>query len=579
MKKETLRGLLNVVKGLTPPDRVIRNGRLVNVFTNSIDENRVIVVKDGFIASVEDDNGSSYGGAEVIDAEGLFMAPGFIDAHTHLDGCYPFDQFAAYAIRGGTTTVISECSVVATSCGMEGVESFIESTQGYPLRCYFVAPPLTPPFPKMENAMGIGFKEFAKLLKREDFVGIGEAYWTRAVEGDDRVLKQAALAMTLNKVLDGHAAGAKGKRLAEYLATGITSCHESTTIDEALEKLKHGVYVMIREGFVRKELQAISTLKDMNVDMRRVMLVSDFFDAVMLWEEGYLDTIVRKAIEYGFSPIEAIKMATINSADYLRLRHLGAIAPLRYADILFLKRLEDVSLEKVMINGEIVCSGGTLLKDLPPSPYPERMKHTVRAEKLKEDDFRIRAGSRRGPVRVIESINPTITRETSFEPTIKNGFLEGDPGNDIVPVAVINRNDSTRMGKGFIKGMGISKGALATTFIWDTGNILTIGSNERDMKEAVNRLIDLQGGTVITKNGRVIYECPMPVYGLIPLMTMKEMNDRIKELDVKMKEIGAFLERPFLNIQTISFTGLPFLRITDKGLVDIKNKRIVSLFL
>jgi adenine deaminase len=578
METETIRELLNVAKGLIRPDVVVRNGKFVNVFTNSIDEGRIIVVKNGFIASIEEDNGGSYGGARVIDAGGLYVSPGFIDSHTHLDGGYTFGQFAEYSLRGGTTTVVSECATVACSCGMEGVESLVASTKGYPLRCYFVAPPETPPFPKMENAMGIRLKDFERLLRRDDFLGIGEAYWTRIVEGDDRVLKQAALAMSQRKNLDGHAAGARGKRLVEYVVTGITSCHESTTAEETMEKLKLGLYVMIREGFVRKELKEISKIKDMNVDMRRLILVSDFFDAVMLREEGYLDSVVKTAIRYGFSPIEAIKMATINPADYLGLRHLGAIAPLRYADLLFLRSLEDVSIEKVMVNGEVIWSEGALTRNLPPSVYPESMMHTVHAEKLTEEDFRIRAHKGPGAVRVIECVNPTVTRETSFEAKVRDGFLMADPENDIIPVAVINRNNSKRMGKGFLKGTGIHSGAVATTFTWDTANIMAIGSNEKDMKEAVNRLIDIQGGTVITKAGRVIYECPMPIYGLIPTMSMGEISDKTRELDVKMKEIGSFFERPILNIQTIPFTGLPFLRITDKGLVDIKNKRLVSIY-
>jgi adenine deaminase len=579
MQKEILKDLLNVVKGLTPPDLIIRNGRLINVFTNSIDDNLVIVIKGGFIASIEEDNGSSYGDAKVIDADGLYLCPGFIDAHTHLDSMYPFFELVPYAIKGGTTTIITECAMAACACGMEGVKSFIESTKGYPLRCYFVAPPLTPPFPQMESCLGLSLKEFSKLLRREDFLGIGEGYWTRLVEGDDRVLKQAVLAMSLNKRLDGHSAGARGKRLTEYVLTGITSCHESVTIDEVLEKLRSGLYIMIREGFVRRELKELSRLKDMDVDKRRIMLVSDVFDAVMLYEEGYMDSVVKRAIQYGIPPIEAVKMVTINPADYSGLRHLGAIAPLRYADILFLKNLEDVSIEKVMVNGEILYKDGVFTKAIKPYHYPEEMRHSIKLEKFKEDDFKIKASPKTDLIRVIEIANQTITKEVAFKAEVKDGFLEKNLQMDIIPVAVINRRDRHRIGKGFIKGTGIKSGALATTLIWDTTNILTIGSNESDMKEAVNRLIEIQGGITISKNGKIIYEFPMPVYGVIPLDSMEELRDKTKALDEGMGEIGASLERPFLTLQTIPFTGLPFLRITDKGLVDIKSKKLVPLFL
>jgi len=579
MDKKILKRLLDVAQGLTAADTVIRNGKLVNVFTESIEDNVAIVIKDGRIVSVEQDNGkTSFLGAAEIDAEGAYLCPGFIDAHTHLDNMFPFHEFAPFSLRGGTTTVITECTMVAGACGTRGIESFVESTKGYPVRCYFVAPSMTPPFPKMESAAPFSLKEFSRLLRREDFLGIGEAYWTRAVEGEDRILAQAALAQSLNKCLDGHSSGARGKRLTEYALTGITSCHESVSLDEAMEKLRLGIYVMIREGFVRKELPELSKLKDVTVDSRRIMIVSDTFDAPMLWNEGYMDSVVKKAIGYGFSPMEAIKMVTINPADYHHLRYLGAIAPLRFADILFIRNLEDVTIEKVMFDGEIVVEGRTFLKDIKPFVFPEEMTHTIKVNKLEETDFRIEARPGIHRIRVLHVANPTITRELAMEARAKDGYIEKDVENDIVPIAVINRRQGKGLGKGFIKGTGIKEGAVATTLIWDTCNILTIGSSEKEMMDAVNKLVDMQGGTVITKNGQVIYEFPMPVYGLIPLMTMKESMDKTQGLDEQMRAIGTTLEKPFLTIQTIPFTGLPFLRITDKGLADIKNKRMVSLF-
>jgi adenine deaminase len=578
MDARILRRLLDVAKGIRPPDVIIENGRLLNVFTNSIDEGFDIVIKDGWIVSVGAAGDSARESATVIDAEGLYLCPGFIDAHTHMDSIIPFCEFAPYALRGGTTTIVTECSTAACSCGLEGVKALVESTKNYPVRCYFLAPPLTPPFPTMETSSGLTLKQFGSLLRREDFVGVGEAYWTRIVDGENRLLKQSALALDLRKRLDGHAAGARGKKLGEYVLTGITSCHESVSVEEAIEKLRLGMYVMIREGWVRRELAVLSKLKDLDVDKRRLLLVSDMFDAVMLYEEGYLDTIVRRAIAFGFPPVEAVKMVTINPADYYGLRHLGAIAPLRRADILFLKDLEKVSIEKVMTDGKVVFSDGGIAVHTELYKYPESVLHSVTAEKVKSEDLKTKARPGRNLIRVIEVANQTITKEIRHKASVKDGFLEKDLALDIIPIAVINRRKRKQMGKGFVKGTGIKDGALATTLTWDSTNILTIGSDEEDMALAVNRLINISGGTVIARGGKVIYEFSMPAFGLIPMASMKEIRDKTLELEEKMKEIGSSLERPFLTIQTIPFTGLPFLRISDKGLADIKNKKLVPLF-
>ena len=226
MQKKTLQTLLRVAKGEETPDKIIINGKVVNVFTNSIEEGLAISVKDGYITGVgERPKLKGPAKTEIIDAGGRYLCPGLIDAHTHLDSMYPFYEIVPYALKGGTTCVVSECGIVATTCGLEAVESFFDSTKGYPLRCYFLAPPETPPFPHMETAIGLSLREFKRILRRKDVLGIGEGYWTRIVEGDDRVLSQASFGLSLGKTLEGHGAGARGARLTEYAMTGITSCH------------------------------------------------------------------------------------------------------------------------------------------------------------------------------------------------------------------------------------------------------------------------------------------------------------------------------------------------------------------
>lgn len=578
MQKRTLKRLLRAAKGELPADTIITNGKIVNVFTNSIEEGLAIAIKDGFIVGIDKEAGlKGSNKTEVIDAGGRYLCPGFIDAHTHIDSIYPFYEIVPYSLKGGTTCIVSECGVLGTACGAAAVESFFESTKGYPVRCYFLIPPETPPFPRLETAVGLTLSEFGRLLRRKDVLGIGEGYWTRIVEGDDRVLSQASLGLSLGKTLEGHGAGARGAKLNQYVMTGITSCHESTTVEEAIEKLRFGIYVMIREGYIRQELAELSKLKDLDVDKRRIILVSDVFDAVMLCEEGYLDLVVRRAIEYGFSPIEAIKMTTINVADYYGLRHLGAIAPMRLADILFLADLERVTVDHVMANGEMVVMDGAFKGAVKPYEYPEAMKHTIKAHKVSADGFRIPSSDGNGRVRVIKVINETITREVEATLEVRGGFLQKDLANDIIPVAMVNRQDSTKIGRGFITGTGIKEGAFATNITWDTGNILAAGSSEEDMALAVNRLIEIQGGYVVVRKGKVVFEFPMPVYSIVPDYPLPQISAKSKELEKRMEEIGSTIPRPLLTLQTIPFTGLPSLRITDKGLADVRTRKIVPL--
>jgi adenine deaminase len=272
-------------------------------------------------------------------------------------------------------------------------------------------------------------------------------------------------------------------------------------------------------------------------------------------------------------------MATINVADYYGLRRVGASAPFRHADMLFLNDLRRVKISAVMANGEMVVEDGNFIGRLGPYTFPDAMKRTIKAEKVVPEDFLIPAPPGKKRVRVVSLVNETITREAEGFLSVSEGRLQKDIGRDILPIAVIYRGGGKRMGRGFITGTGIKEGAFATSITWDTGNLLVAGSSEADMACAINRLIDLQGGFVISRKGEIIYEFPMPVFGLIPECPLKENAEKTRELEVRMAEIGSTMPRSFLALQTIPFTGLPFLRITDKGLADIKNKRLVSLFL
>jgi len=564
-----------VLKGNDFADIIIRNGKIINVFTNEIEEGKIVAIKGRMIFYVGRDLPEIVGeNTNVIDAKGDYVAPGFIDTHTHLDSMIPFNEFVPYAMQGGVTTVVTECAMVANACGIKGVLSFVNSTKGYPLKTFFLAPPLVPPIKRFETAHPFSFEEFKKLLNRHDFVGIGEAYWNEAIRNEGGYFRKVVLAKMAKKSVEGHAAGAKAKNLTAYLNCGITSCHESITVEEALEKLRQGVYVMIREGFIRRELDELYKLKDCGIDMRRLILVSDVFSAPMLLE-GYMNLVVKRAVSFGFNIVDAVKMVTINPADYFGFSDRGAVAIGRIADINIFD--DSLNIKTVIADGKLVVKNGRYLLPIKKLDAGS-VKNSLTLKKVQKEELFVKADADKNVI-VMEIFSPTIMKQGIGYLKAENGKLLPNLEEDIIPVFLLDRRSGTKsMGTGFIKGTGINNGSIATSLVWDTSNILALGSDEGDIAMAVNRLIDIGGGMVVVKSNKLIFEFPMPIYGLIPLLNMKEIAKKETELEKALSLIGCKMQRPFLNLQTIAFTGLPFLRLTNKGVVDIKRMKKVSLF-
>lgn len=579
MNIKIIRDLVNTCKGKNEADVIIENGKILNVFTDEIIEDSIIAIKSGFIFYVGPMDKTFYGTkTEVINADGSTLVPGFIDAHTHLDSIISFDKFTIASLKGGTTAIVTECAMIANACGFRGVLSFLKSIKGYLVKAYFLAPPLTPPLPEFETSEGLNYEEFEELLKMPNCVGIGEAYWTEAVLDKGGYFKKAQLAINTFKKLEGHAAGAKGRKFLSYLNCGITSCHESITFEEAKLKLNNGIYVMVREGFIRKELEQLWLLKDFKGDKKRLILVSDVFDPLML-SEGYMNLVVKKAIHLGFDAVDAIKMATINPSDYFGLRFHGAIAPFRYADILFVDSLKSLNIKMVMSSGKIVVKNDECKIKISVPNVPKKFKNSLKVRHLTSENFKILTKRKSQKVRVLHISSPTIIREDFAILSSKNGYLLPHMDEDIIYAYVVNRKfERNELGKGFIKGTGIKEGAVATSLTWDTGNIIVLASNIEDAELSVKEVVKDGGGFVVVRNNKVIFRLPLPYYGFISSMSIKDWKKALNDFEEALKNIGSKIERPFLTLQTIPFTGLPFLRITDKGLVDIVKMKKVSLF-
>jgi len=578
---EAIRRQVRTALGQEKADLVVVDGSLVNVYTAEIQKHYSVGVKGNRIVYVGEGPNYLIGPeTTVVNAQGMYITPGFLDPHTHLDGVFRCAEYARHAVPHGNTTAISESAMVANAAGSEGVAWFCEATRDLPLRILILAPSMIPPFPEFETSKGFSYDDFATLLGQDFVLGIGETYWPRVTNLDERAVTRYALAEQLDKTKEGHAAGARGERLMAYLAAGTSSCHESTNAEEVLEKLRLGMGVMIREGSIRTELDAIAPIKDLGLDLRKVMLCTDLADPQMLLNHGCMDEVVRRAIRKGFDPVVAIQMATLNPANHFGLRDLGGIAPGAIADILLVSDLGELVVKTVIKDGIIVAQDGRLRGECRRYDYPEAAYHTFLVERVRAEDFRLPFPRKRSRVRIVDIVNETITREIQTELVTRQGNIAADPEQDILKMAhIFKHSHHVQRALGFVHGLGLKEGAVATSLIWDTNNILVVGATDREMAFAVNRLLEHQGGFIVVKGEHVVAELPTPICGIISDMRLEEIAQKMSEIEGGCRQLGCSVARPFLTLQTLVFTGLPFLRLTDRGLVDVRKRAFVDLIL
>ncbi len=579
MTREQRARLIKTALGYEKADVVFTDGQLVNVYSGEIIPHLWVAFKGDRIAHVGEPHPEMVDENTVVhELEDRFLVPGFIDGHTHLDSIFQVRSYLEYALAYGNTTAVSEVAMIANAFGEKGVEYFLMETKALPLRVFVLAPPLVPPFPELETSRPFSSSFFRKLLEMERCLGVGETYWPRIVGLEERALNQYQISDILGKTREGHAAGARNTRLMAYAAAGTSSCHEATDLDEALERLRLGIAVMIREGYVRRELEAISGIARQPVDLQNVMMVTDLADPEELVQTGGMNLLLKKAVALGFDPVKAIQMVTINVARYFGLRDLGGLAPGKLADMVVLDDLEDFQCSQVWAGGRLVARDGKLDIDQPEYEYPKEARRSVAIAISDPDLFQIHAHEKEAGIRVVEIENETITRETICRiKRVKEKWV-ADPEKDILKTAVFNKSlPDNGPSLSFVKGVGLRQGAIATSLIWDTNNVLVIGVSDREMAFALNRLISLGGGIVVAKEREVIAQLPLPICGIISPEPLPDIVKEMKKVEDACRRLGSKLTRPLLTFQTLPFTGLPYLRPTDRGLADIRKGRLVPL--
>jgi len=567
---KNLKNKLAAARGDSHCGLVIKNTKIVNVFSNEIIESSVGIT-DGTIVGI-----GEYEGEKTIDADGAYLIPGFVEGHIHVESTLlTIPEFAKAVIPHGTTTAVIDPHEIANVYGLDGIKYMLESAKNCPLDIFVMLPSCVPASPFESSGEILMADDLAKLIDNPKVGGIGELMnYPALCNGDPEFLKRAELAEKYKKIADGHSPGLTGKMLNAYILAGAQTDHECTTALEAKEKLKLGMHVHIREGSTEKNL--LELIKIVTPENSRFFsFVSDDKHPDDLLEQGHLDHSVRLAIQNGIPAITAIQMATINTARCYRLNHIGAIAPGYQADFFLTENLEKCLPETVYKKGILVAENNKCCVDTGSTPpLPGK---SMEVAKLTEESFSLKIESEK--VHVIGIIEHQIITENLIEKTPqKNGLLISDTKNDLLKIAVIERHHATgRIGVGLVKGLGLKSGAIASTFAHDAHNIIVAGVDDKEMLSAVNELINIGGGYAAVENGKTIASQPLPIGGLMCELPVEEAAEQLKNVARAAIDLGSELDNPFMTLSFLALTPIPALRITDNGLFDATKFELTSL--
>ena len=552
---------LAVARGDAPADLVLQGARVLSVFTREWLDVDVAVV-DGVIAGL-----GTYEGAETLDLSGRYIVPGFIDAHMHIESSKLLvDEFARLVLPFGTTAVVADPHEIANVLGTDGVHWLLDTCEGLPLDIYFMASSCVPAsrFESPRRALTVG--DLEGLLRRTRVLGLAEMMnFPGVVAGEESELAKLRLA----DHVDGHAPGLWGKRLNAYAAAGIASDHEAATIDEGRERLRAGMWLLIREASAARNLHALIPLA-LEYGPARIAFCTDDREPEHIAADGHINALVRDAVAAGVPPEDALVIATLNPALYHGLRGYGAVAPGYRADLLALPDLE-------AFVPELVLKSGRPIADIPSVPVPDWVRNTVRLGQVRAEAFRIPGDS--GPARVIGLVPGQIVTEALVEDlTTSGGEVVADPARDLAKIAVLERHLATgRVGLGLVRGFGLHRGAFASTIAHDAHNLIVVGVEDGAMETAARRLVELGGGLVVAEAADVVAELPLPVAGLLSDRPLAEVLAASDKLNEAVGRLGVRFPHPFQVLAFLALSVIPALKITDRGLVDVDRFELVPL--
>ncbi len=554
--------LISVAKGELPADLLLSNAKVVNVFNGAIKRGNVAIYGER-IAGV----GNYRQAKQVLNLRGKYIAPGLINGHIHPESSMlDIGQYARAVVPHGTTALVTDLHEIANVCGLEGMRYVLDCARLLPFNLFLMAPSCVPATRLETSGASLGAEEVRQVLRWKECIGLGEVMnFPGVIGGDEEVLKKISLAK--GKIIDGHASGLGGKNLSAYIAAGIYSDHESVSLDEAKEKLRQGMWVMLREGSSEKNLDALLPLVT-NKTYKRCMFVVDDRSCVDLLKDGDIDGVVRKAIRRGLDPVRAIQLATINPADYFRLEGLGAIAPGYMADLLVLGDLSRLKIDMVFYRGRMVAREGKPLFP-PPQAAGKAPTNTVNIKPFTIEALKLSPSGETEPV--IEIVpGQIITRKRMEKIEATQGVIMPDTGRDILKLVVVERHKVTgNIGLGLVYGLGLKRGALASSIAHDSHNIIAAGTNDRDIFTAIKKVEKLQGGLVAAADGKVLASLALPIAGILSDEPLEAVVSKLAGLEKIASELGTKLVSPFATLSFLALPVIPEIRLTDLGVVEI----------
>lgn len=575
-----------IVMGQAAAETVIKDGTLVNVFTGELQEHVDVAMAFGRIAYIGQADHTIGENTNVIQANGRYIAPGLLDGHMHVESTMlTVTEFAKAAMAKGTTSIFMDPHEIANVFGSEGVRWMHEEGQQLPLKVFTTFPSCVPATTDLEDAgAALGVADIEAGLQWPGVEGLGEVMnFPGVVYGDPTMCGEIEATLKAGKTVTGHFPSEDERMLQAYIASGVSSCHETVTREQALQKVRLGMHLMIREGSAWHDVkEVIKVVTEDNVCTDNMSLVTDDVYPMTLLNLGHLNHVVRRAIEEGVDPVKAIQMGTINVARYFGMeQEIGSIAPGKAADILLIDDLKQMVPSLVIADGEVVAESGKIVKEFPVYEYPAEARRSVRLQRaLTADDFLLRSKGNApqtqvNVVRVIENSARTA-KMTATLPVIE-GIIQPDLAQDVIQMACIERHKGTgQISLGFASGFQLKSGAVASTVAHDSHNLLVMGTSPEDMAFAANELAACGGGMIVVRDGEVLAKVAMPVAGLMADRPLETVAAEVVSMEEAWKELGCPMNAPFMTFSLIALPVIPDIRITNRGLADVTEFKLIE---